>query len=135
MKVRAPNHDCQILFYKSAKWHNCCVFWPANGCSAGHSLVEINLMLKQLFLSLTELNKEKRKESRIKTCNTHLNPSSCVSLILVLSAMINLCYLAHFSTECCTTQKVRRTPDKPSKITLIIFGTNLNGILSMFCRF
>ena len=35
----------------------CCVFWPANGCSAHHSLVEIDfLMLKQLFPSLTEQN-------------------------------------------------------------------------------
>ena len=40
----------------------CCVFWPANGCSARRLLVKIDfLMLKQLFLSLTEQNKHKIK--------------------------------------------------------------------------
>ena len=37
----------------------CCVFRPANGCSAPHSLIKIDfLMLKQLFPSLTEQNKQ-----------------------------------------------------------------------------
>ena len=37
---------------------HCCVFQPANGCSARHSLVKIDfLTLKQLFLSKTEQNK------------------------------------------------------------------------------
>ena len=34
----------------------CCVFWPANGCSACRSLVEINfLMLQQLFPSISAI--------------------------------------------------------------------------------
>ena len=44
--------------------HNlyCCVFWPANRCSTHHSLVEIDfLMLKQLFPSLTEQNKQNKE--------------------------------------------------------------------------
>ena len=48
------------------KFNSCCVFRPANGCSACHSLVEIDfLMLKQLFPSLTEqINKNGRKASQ-----------------------------------------------------------------------
>ena len=43
--------------------NKCCVFRPANGCSACRSLVKIDfLMLKQLFLSLTEQNKQKIKD-------------------------------------------------------------------------
>ena len=43
----------------------CCVFQPAIDCSASRSLVKINfLMQKQLFPSLMEENKEKRKQSR-----------------------------------------------------------------------
>ena len=45
----------------------CCVFRPANGCSACHSLVEIDfLTLKQLFPSLTEQNKQKIKGKPLK---------------------------------------------------------------------
>ena len=48
----------------------CCVFRPVNGCSARRLLVKINFSKpKQLFPSLTKQNKEKRKESRTKTCN------------------------------------------------------------------
>ena len=37
----------------------CCVTRPANGCSANRLQVKIDfLMLKQLFLSLTEQNKQ-----------------------------------------------------------------------------
>ena len=45
----------------------CCVFQPANGYSARCSLVEIDfLMLKQLFPSLTEQNKQKIKGKLLK---------------------------------------------------------------------
>ena len=51
----------------------CCIFQPANGCSARHSLVEINfLALKLLFPSQTEENKEKESKAaqkHVKTCN------------------------------------------------------------------
>ena len=47
--------------------HDCCVFLPVNGCSARHSLVEIDfLMLKQLFRTLTEQNKQKIKGKPLK---------------------------------------------------------------------
>ena len=46
---------------------NCCVFRPANGCSARRSLVKIDfLTLKQLFPSLTEQNKQKSKGKPLK---------------------------------------------------------------------
>ena len=64
----------------------CCVFQPANGCSACCSLVEINfLMLKQLFLSLAEQNKEKRKEIRTKTCNKRV----CLYLLRYFPHLMN----------------------------------------------
>ena len=46
------------------KFNSCCVFRPANGCSAHRSLVEIDfLTLKQLFPSLTEqINKKGPKD-------------------------------------------------------------------------
>ena len=49
---------------------NCCVFRPANGCSARRLLVEIDfLMLKQLFQSLMEQNKQKNNaKNNAKSC-------------------------------------------------------------------
>ena len=45
----------------------CCVFRPVNGCSACRLLVKIDfLMLKQLFPSLTEQNKQKIKGKPFK---------------------------------------------------------------------
>ena len=49
--------------------YHCCVFRPANRCSACGSLVEIHfLMIKQLFPSLTEQNKQKITKRRTKSC-------------------------------------------------------------------
>ena len=66
--------SAEILFKAKAKWFEhgeksdkCCVFQPANGCSACCLLVEIDfLMLQQLFPSLTEQNKQKIKGKRLK---------------------------------------------------------------------
>ena len=79
-----------------------CVFWPANRCSACHSLVEINfLTLKQLFPSLTEENKERRKQSCTKTCKKRgvYQPLS-VTLKRWLTLTIYLCvtYLEYINT-------------------------------------
>ena len=56
--IHYVKHNIVIsLFYRM-----CCVFRPANGCSAHSLLVEKDfLMLKQLFPSLTEQNKQKIK--------------------------------------------------------------------------
>ena len=49
----------------------CCVFRPANRCSACRLLIEIDfLMLKQLFPSLTKQNKQKIKGKPSKSCRT-----------------------------------------------------------------
>ena len=49
------NHILNVIILEHNK--SCCVFPPANKCSARPSLVEINfLMLKQLFPSLIEQN-------------------------------------------------------------------------------
>ena len=58
------NHILNVIILEHNK--SCCVFPPANKCSARPSLVEINfLMLKQLFPSLTKEKKEKRKSLRV----------------------------------------------------------------------
>ena len=55
-----------LLTKKIIYCHDCCVFRPANRCSACRSLVEIDfLMLKQLFPSLMEQNKQKIKGVRV----------------------------------------------------------------------
>ena len=47
----------------------CCVFQLANGCSAHSWLVKINFFDAKTTFSVTNgENKEKRKDSRTKTC-------------------------------------------------------------------
>ena len=48
----------------------CCVFRPANGCSARPALVKIDFLKKTNFSVTNGKNKQKLKERRSKSCRT-----------------------------------------------------------------
>ena len=81
MLINLASHPVTLFFLTCFAFPNnilaffrklvCCVFQPANQCSACSRLVEIKfLMPKQLFLSLTEENIEKRKQNCSKEGST-----------------------------------------------------------------
>ena len=81
MLINLASHPVTLFFLTCFAFPNnilaffrklvCCVFQPANQCSACSRLVEIKfLMPKQLFLSITEENIEKRKQNCSKEGST-----------------------------------------------------------------